>query len=254
MSKNHETLVYVQHVVRYALGVTEKLKERSDKIAQEQPPALPPGNYPLQLKCVEALHPPPVPAAYLFSVNESTGGARKHVIYPRIGAEQKEFEYELGFHISRGLRDLYQGNGNSIWRKLIWGPEVKRAQANDFARIFTVPREIAEQVHLFNCRRTGDNLIIAPHENLLEAEVAGWVDDNLQFRGHFFNQTVTQVQRAQKAGYKIKSLPTKTMGPEAHLLDVTATLHDLRQIAAQLEEANKQELSRKSALAARTLD
>ena len=254
MSKNHETLVYVQHVVQYAIGIVSKLKERADNIAQERPPGLPTGDYPLQLQCIDPLHPPRVPPAYLFSVNESTGGERKHVIYSRIGEEQNQFEYELGFHVSRGLKDLYQGNGNSLWRKLLWGAAVKRARRNDFARLYEVPVEIAQQVHLFNCRRVEDGLLVTPHENLLTAEVAGWVEDNLEFRGHFFNQTVAQVRRVQKAGYKIKSLTTQTIGPEARLLDVSATLQDLQEIAEQLKLANQKDSAKKLDPESRTPD
>ena len=205
MSEEYQNLLYLKRVIKITIARAEKLKARRDNIAKGVTPKLPEANYPLSVKCVDARNPPPVPSAYLLSVNEARINGTRHVVHPEIGVTEKRFKQHL---------------------------------ADGYGKIYPVSPNIAESSHLLNCVRQGADLVLTPKDNLFEAEKSAWTRDNMNFGGNVYTLTIMEIEMYKRAGWDITPPKYHTTTRTGEILDVDKALKDLYRLRAKIERYN----------------
>ena len=198
MNKINQNLLLAKSAVKISLEKVKKLKQRIDNIKKGKLPPIPRNDYPLRVKSLDVVHCSAVPPAYILSINTSSGAKIKHKIYPRINQNQKRFEDDMSYIIEPTLVKSRKENEASFFLKLYYEREIKKGLKKDFARIYVVSEAVAQQSHLFNCVRDGNDLVMTPKENLLDAEIAGWTRDNMDFGGNVFNIAIQYIDLARK--------------------------------------------------------
>ena len=239
--------LYVQNVIRRTIEGLESLTARADNLLQKIPPSLPAGDYPLRITSVNPWAPPSVPEAYL-RVREQSSVLDK--ITRELNPTQEKFDYDLRNLVKDQESHLLFAIENFGLKKFVSPATLKKHFSQRHVRIYPVPVELAQKIHLFDCRETRDELIITPKENLLTAESANWYADNMEFTGSVYGVAQQHINMMKhEGGWKIDELGFPTSGADGVILDAYVALQDLRKIRDQLDREVQKEKGAKKARA-----
>ena len=232
--EDYSNPVFVKQIIRRTIEMLEEFVARSDKMLKDEPPPLPAGKYPLRIKSLNSWFPGAnVPEAYLLSVADGLLG---HKIHRRINPTKKKLDWELYQFARDPGSSIMNAVGKLTLVNFCFDKIFKKHYRHGFARVFPVSVELAKKVHLFDCRCAGEDLIMTPKENLLEAEVTGWARDNMEFTGGAYHVARGHIKMMKEYGWNIDLLGIPTAGPDKVILAVCTALIDLRKIQDQLDK------------------
>ena len=230
------TIMYVRVGVAKAITELEKLRTRYEAMAAGQVPVLPAEDYPRRLSSIDPLNPPEKPAIYLLSIKSIDPGDRpKHDVYVYEYSGPSCYQDNLDLILSQYyVNPPPEITDNPIYMHY-FKKSLKEALKNDFARMYVTTPEIADTVHLYDCKRAGNDLLMTPKADLKDAELEGWFYKNRDVFGRPYNITKSCVGRARQEGYKINALAAKTKPAGSSFLDVHAALEELYVVRDQAE-------------------
>ena len=232
--EDYSNPVFVKNIIQRTIEMLEEFVARSDKILKAEPPLLPAGKYPLRIKSINSWFPgAKIPEAYLLSVAE---GPFAHKIHRRINPTKKKLDYDLYNFARDPGSSVLNALGKLSLVNFCFDKVFKKHYRHGFARAYPVSMELAKKLHLFDCRCAGEELIMTPKENLLAAESAGWVQDNMEFTGGAYHVARGHIKMMKEFGWNIDLLGVPTAGEDRVALAVCTALIDLRKIRTQLDK------------------